>query len=146
MSSKVHTLTITRGGCLTLHTCCQNPQWYTDISELLDGGVLTKLLERKVPAIKQPSLHPAAADQDSWLNGPITLKLGSSIFNVAKKCVDSHVKKGALADTEHTRVLVTALELIPKDYDANEAFAELMKLNEDDAAEDAPVLKAASAG
>lgn len=104
MSNAVRTVNITNGGAIALYSVLRDVKWYTEVMDLMNAGALSKLLEKKVPALRDLSKIPAA-EQESFMDKKLTMKLGQTIVTTAKTCLESHAKQGAFMSTPHVMVL-----------------------------------------
>lgn len=128
MSSNVRTLQITNGGAIALYSVLRDVKWYTEVVDLMNAGAMAKLLEKKLPALRDLSKIPAA-EQESWMEKPLTLKIGQSIVTTVKTCLESHAKQGAFMGTPHVMVLFKQVGI---DYE--DKTDELLAMNEDEPA------------
>lgn len=104
MSTNVRTLTFTNGGAIALHSVLRDVKWYTELTDLMNAGALSKLLLKKVPALADPNKIPVA-EQEAWVDKTVTLKLNQAIIKTAVTCLEAHAKQGAFMATPHIMTL-----------------------------------------
>lgn len=127
MSTNVRTLQITNGGAIALYSVLRDVKWYTEVMDLMNAGAMAKLLEKKIPHLRDPSKIPES-EQAAWMDKPITLKIGQSIVATVKTCLVAHARLGAFMGTPHIMLLFSQVGIEFEDH-----TDELMAMNEDEA-------------
>ncbi len=115
-ATKVHTLNLTNGALFVLYQVTKDVKWYTEMLDFANACAICKLIEKRVPDLKQLKELPEK-DHEGWLATPKILKLSESMRDTAKKAVESHIKGGAFsADTGNGASLLISelgLQAIP---------------------------------
>ncbi len=98
--SNVRNIQITNGGALALYSVLRDVKWYTELVDLMNAGALAKLLEKKLPAVRDLGKIPES-EHAAWMDQYLNFKVGQSITNTVKLCLEAHAKQGAFMGTSH---------------------------------------------
>jgi hypothetical protein len=126
MSSTARTLQITNGGAIALHNVMRGVKWYTEVTDLMNAGAFVKLLEKKLPALRNLTLIPEA-DRDTWMDKPLTIKVNQAILTTIKHCLEANAKQGVFMGTSH---IMTVFQQVGISY--TDHTDELLALNADE--------------
>jgi len=93
--SKPHILNLTNAGALTLYSILRDVKWYTDSLDLINAGVISQMIVKKLPEIRNQEAMSKIQNFETWRDKTFRFKINESMRETCKKTVTHHLKDGA---------------------------------------------------
>lgn len=109
--SKPHTINLTNAGALTLYSILRDVKWYTDSLDLINAGVISQMIVKKLPEIRTQKSMSEIANFETWRDKAFKFKINESMRETCKKTVTHHLKDGAFVAEPAVLTLIYELGL-----------------------------------
>ncbi len=93
--SKPHTINLTNAGALTLYSVLRDVKWYTDSLDLINAGVISQMIVKKIPEIRTQESMSKIKNFEEWREKAFKFKINESMRETCKKTVSHHLKDGS---------------------------------------------------
>jgi len=109
--SKPHTINLTNAGALTLYSVLRDVKWYTDSLDLINAGVISGMIVKKLPEIRTQKSMSEIKDFEAWRDKAFRFKINESMRETCKKTVQHHLKDGSFIAEPAVLTLIYELGL-----------------------------------